>query len=46
MSRVFKLSITAGLENLKGLTNLERLDLSYSSQITNAGLEHLKGYPT
>jgi hypothetical protein len=32
----------AGLEHLKGLTSLKRLDL-YSTQITDAGLEHLKG---
>ena len=32
----------AGLENIKGLTQLEALNLS-DTQVTDAGLEHLKG---
>ena len=32
----------AGLEHLKGLSQLQRLDLA-STQVTDAGLEHLKG---
>jgi len=32
----------AALEHLKGLTNLEELDLTYT-QVTDAGLEHLRG---
>ena len=32
----------AGLEHLKGMTNLEVLDLGYCRNITDAGLEHLK----
>ena len=33
----------AGLEHLKGLTNLQWLDLGGISWVTDAGLEHLKG---
>ena len=32
----------AGLVHLKGLTNLQSLDLD-STKVTDAGLEHLKG---
>ena len=32
----------AGLEHLKGLTNLQSLDLTFT-KVTDAGLEHLKG---
>ena len=34
----------AALERLKGLTNLEMLQLD-GTEITDAGLEHLKGLP-
>jgi hypothetical protein len=30
-------------EKLKGLTNLETLNLNYTKKITDAGLVHLKG---
>lgn len=33
----------AGLAHLKGLANLQTLDLGQNSGITDAGLEHLKG---